>query len=125
MLSCKAYLESRNAITTKAYGQAKQLSDVAIELPTQAARKPSTVSKADSAASDTCSAAPLVGISPVEVSVVVCVAPLGGGAGTPPEGMSPAKAGDERAHARITDIRNRFTDFLLLSRMQDFLHRRE
>lgn len=41
------------------------------------------------------------------------ITPLGAGAGagTPTEGMSPAKADDERTHARAIIMRNRFTGF--------------
>jgi hypothetical protein len=49
----------------------------------------------------------------------------GGGAGEPTEGMSPAKADDEKTHARANVIRSRFTSFSPLVGMQDFLHRGE
>ena len=55
---------------------------------------------------------PSLGVPPGEVEVVVCG---GGGAGDPPEGISPASADDERTQARTTDTRKRFTGFLLLS----------
>ena len=37
----------------------------------------------------------------------------GGGAGAPTDGMSPAKADDEKTHAKANVIRSRFTSFLL------------
>lgn len=76
--------------------------------------KPKTISNADSAALESCSAAPLVeispgtlGTSPGEVVLVVC--PVGGcGPGT--VGMSPASAGAERTHIKANADRNRFMD---------------
>jgi hypothetical protein len=48
---------------------------------------------------------------------------VGGGNGAPPDGISPAKAEDERTHARAIVIRDRFMDVSPLSlAMQDFLH---
>ncbi len=72
------------------------------------ATKPITVSKADSAVSDICSAKPH-GISPGNVASVVCVVPLGTGDGAP-QGMSPAKAETERTNVIARVISNLFMD---------------
>ena len=86
--------------------------------------KLSTEIKADSASLESCSDTPRVGMSPGEV--VVPAVPYEAGAGAPTVGTSPAKAEDERTHARATSNENRFTDFSpLKSRMQDFLHGKE
>jgi hypothetical protein len=61
-----------------------------------------------SVALETC---PTVGISP---RMVVCVVPVGAGEGDPPVGISPAKAGPEKTHAKAIVIKNRFMDVSLL-----------
>jgi hypothetical protein len=75
-------------------------------------RKPIAVRSADNAASDISSAEPPVGTS-LGSTGFVSVAPPDTGKGLPPDGISPAKADDERTHAKTTDIRNRFKCFLL------------
>ena len=54
-----------------------------------------------------------MGMSPGSVVSIVALDGGGGGAGEPPEGMSPPKADDERATARVSEINNRFTSLLL------------
>ena len=53
---------------------------------------------------------PTVGTSPGDVEVVVTVVPFDAGAGAPTDGISPAKAEEERAHVRAIVIRNRFME---------------
>ncbi|HEX9543693.1 MAG TPA: hypothetical protein VF955_00825 [Pyrinomonadaceae bacterium] len=53
-------------------------------------------------------ATPLVGSSPGEVAVVVCVVPVGAGDGDPPVGKSPAIVEAESTHAKAIAIKNRF-----------------
>jgi hypothetical protein len=84
--------------------------EVAIELPPYTARNSSTVSNVDRAASDSCSEAPLVGISPGEGILVIGV---GGGCGEPRVGISPASAVAERTHAKAEATKSRFMSFLL------------
>ncbi len=72
------------------------------------ANKPSTASKADSAALDISSVTTPVCVSPGEVVVVVCVVPWGAGEGEPLVGISPAKADVESTHAKTIAINNRF-----------------
>ena len=78
----------------------------------------STHSRKVSAASDISCAKPPDGISPGPVEVD------GGGAVTPTDGTSPAKAEPERTQVRASVIIKRFMNVSPL-RMQDFLHREE
>jgi hypothetical protein len=85
--------------------------------PAYPVTKPSTVSKADSAASDACSAKPQ-GISPGDVAFVVCVGPGGAGDGAP-HGISPAKAETERTNVITVVISNLFMDVSPVIRFND------
>jgi hypothetical protein len=48
-----------------------------------------------------------------EVGFIVSIIPLGGGAGEPLMGISPAKAETERTHAKAIAAKNRFIGILL------------
>jgi hypothetical protein len=56
--------------------------------------------------------------------VIVCVIPLGAGAGVPLVGISPAATEPESMQARAIVVKNLFMDVSPSDfRMQDFLHR--
>jgi hypothetical protein len=86
-------------------------------LTTYTVSKPSTDSKADSAASDTCSVKPLVdtspgtdGVSPDDVALVVSVDPGGAGEVKPLVDTSPARAETENRQVKANVITKRFMD---------------